>query len=149
MLFQIRDELPNLARHINNSIQKNNFKSNANPPPGGPTFGRSALDVERWTLGLSSLLRVFFYGIRPLFRNKVRFAEAPASSCRSSPPAREWSRRAARDMDGQTERSNEREHMSQRDANEFQIARVDGNAARVAGARSPRRPSDQGKAVDG
>ncbi len=27
------------------------------------------------------------------------------------------------------------------------IARVDGNAARVAGTRSPRRPSDQGKAA--
>jgi hypothetical protein len=31
----------------------------------------------------------------------------------------------------------------------IEIARVDGNAARVAGARSPRRPSDQRKAAMG
>jgi hypothetical protein len=47
MLFQIRDELPNLARHINNSIQKNNFKSNANPREESNVWG-SALDVRRF-----------------------------------------------------------------------------------------------------
>jgi hypothetical protein len=42
MLFQIRYELPNLARHINNSIQNSDFKSNAKAQGAQGNF--SAMD---------------------------------------------------------------------------------------------------------